>query len=219
MIISRVSLRREAGTQGALARVLLDGAAGDRGHGLIWTLFASANGAEREFLYRQIDAGSFIIVSRRPPEDVHGLWNVSWQEYTPALQPGQRLRFILRANPAVSVRQAGGKRGPRADAVMHAKSKLALAERKGFDPGPPALDWLYTRRDLGAAFEREHCSATGYQQIIIRKKDMRQPVTFSEVEYEGVLTATDPEKLTAALYKGVGKAKAYGCGLLLVRPA
>jgi hypothetical protein len=29
----------------------------------------------------------------------------------------------------------------------------------------------------------------------------------------------DPARLTAALMRGVGKAKAYGCGLLLVRPS
>ena len=56
-------------------------------------------------------------------------------------------------------------------------------------------------------------------QIVIRREGARHPVTFSEIDYEGVLTVTDPEKLTAALFGGIGRARAYGCGLMLVRPA
>ena len=33
------------------------------------------------------------------------------------------------------------------------------------------------------------------------------------------LTVTDPIKLCAALFNGIGKANAYGCGLMLIRRA
>lgn len=237
MIISKVSLSRAPGSQGTLARLLLEGASGDRGHSLVWSLFAATGDEQRTFLFRQIDENSFITVSQRPPEDAHHLWRIEAKDYAPALRPGQRLRFVLRANPVISARAPGARRGKKVDAVMHAKFKLAGDERKAFTGGADAaLDWLLARGPrLGAEFDRECCSATGYNQVIIRRgKDNKEkaapgtdgkrgrtprPITFSEIDYEGILTVADPEKLTAALFTGVGKARSYGCGLLLVRPA
>ncbi len=219
MIIAKVQLRRAPGAQGTLTKVLLDGAAGDRGHGLIWSLFSDSGAGARTFLYRQIDPGSFITVSERPPADAHNLWHIDSKDYAPSLHGGQRLRFVLRANPAMSARTPGAPRGLRVDAVMHAKTRLGAEERKTFNAGEAALDWLVARGPtIGAAFERERCSATGYQQIVVPKKGTRKPVTFAEIDYEGVLAVTDSTKLTAALFSGIGKARSYGCGLMLVRP-
>ena len=40
---------------------------------------------------------------------------------------------------------------------------------------------------------------------------------FSSVDFDGVLQIIDPILLAEALYKGIGPAKAFGCGLMLVR--
>ena len=40
---------------------------------------------------------------------------------------------------------------------------------------------------------------------------------FSSVDFLGDLKITDVENFTSALFKGVGRAKAFGCGLLLIR--
>ena len=40
---------------------------------------------------------------------------------------------------------------------------------------------------------------------------------FSSVDFTGNLEITDVEKFTKALFGGVGRAKAFGCGLLLIR--
>jgi CRISPR system Cascade subunit CasE len=221
MIISKLSLRRTAGAQGALARLLLDGAEVDRGHGLLWSLFSTGESDKRAFLYRQIEPGRFIAVSQHPPADPNRLWQIESKPYAPELAPGARLGFTLRANPAITVRVPGGPRGKRADAVMHAKFKLPRDKRAELGDGArAALDWLYVRGSaLGAEFDRDRCSVTGYQQIVIRRRDGCRPVIFSEIDFDGVLTVTDPARLTQALLAGVGKARAYGCGLMLVRPA
>jgi CRISPR system Cascade subunit CasE len=36
--------------------------------------------------------------------------------------------------------------------------------------------------------------------------------------FEGALTVTDAGRFVAALSQGIGRAKAYGCGLLTVAP-
>jgi cse3 family CRISPR-associated protein len=39
-------------------------------------------------------------------------------------------------------------------------------------------------------------------------------VTINRTVYEGVLRVTDPEPLRRALIAGIGRSKAYGCGLM-----
>lgn len=232
MIITKAHLSRAAGTQGSLAKVLLSGGNGDRNHGLVWSLFSRPDEPARDFLFRQIEPGAFIVVSERPPDDPHGLWTIGEPKpYAPNLTAGDRLGFVLRANPTVAVPQPGAKRGKRVDVIMHAKSKLDREQRADFcadGVGGVALDWLIKRGPtIGAEFDAAACDATGYIQVKIPRgpNDPNRPsrasgknvIEFSEIDFEGVLTVTDPEKLCAALFKGIGKAKAYGCGLMMVR--
>jgi CRISPR system Cascade subunit CasE len=37
------------------------------------------------------------------------------------------------------------------------------------------------------------------------------------MDFRGILTVTDTEKFTDTLMQGLGKAKAFGCGLMLIR--
>ncbi|MEU0839531.1 type I-E CRISPR-associated protein Cas6/Cse3/CasE [Streptomyces sp. NPDC005962] len=46
----------------------------------------------------------------------------------------------------------------------------------------------------------------------------RNRVTLVTVTYDGRLTVTDPDRLRATLTQGLGKAKAYGCGLMTLVP-
>jgi CRISPR system Cascade subunit CasE len=227
MIITKARLSRAPGTQGSLAKVLLAGTQGDRNHGLVWSLFSGPADGEniddRDFLFREAEPGVFIIVSKRPPEDPHSLWALESKPYEPALAVGDRLGFVLRANPAMAVPQPGEKRGKRVDAIMHAKSKLDAEARKAFGKDGAAivgLEWLTKRgQSIGVEFDADSCSATGYQQIRIPRPKREKSIEFSEIEYTGAFAVTDPDRLKAALFKGIGKAKAYGCGLMLVRRA
>lgn len=46
----------------------------------------------------------------------------------------------------------------------------------------------------------------------------RAPVSLVTVTFDGRLEVTDPQLLRCALTQGIGKAKAYGCGLLTLAP-
>lgn len=229
MIMSQVRLNRRAGTQGTLAKILLDSTAADRGHSLVWSLFSETGEELRRtregveiplFLFREIEPGAFLIVSRTAPSDPHGLWEMGQpKDYAPVFKVGQTLRFALRATPAIAIKMPGEKRGKRVDAIMHAKFQAEKGARAEVPVETIALDWLYKREDaLGVTFARDRCKASGYRQVQVPHQQKPKPISFSEIDYEGVLTVADPKKLTKALFVGVGKAKAYGCGLLLVRP-
>nr|WSS73736.1 type I-E CRISPR-associated protein Cas6/Cse3/CasE [Streptomyces sp. NBC_01175] len=50
------------------------------------------------------------------------------------------------------------------------------------------------------------------------KAARKAPVSLVTVTFDGRLEVTDPELLRRALRQGIGKAKAYGCGLLTLAP-
>lgn len=49
-------------------------------------------------------------------------------------------------------------------------------------------------------------------------KARKAPVSLVTVTFDGRLEVTDPELLRRTLRQGLGKAKAYGCGLLTLAP-
>jgi CRISPR system Cascade subunit CasE len=59
--------------------------------------------------------------------------------------------------------------------------------------------------------------ASAYQQHLLRKKGNTN-IRFSSIDFAGNLTVTDPEKFKQVLFSGIGPAKAFGCGLMLVKP-
>ena len=228
MIIAKVRLNRSPGAQGSLAKVLLTGSNSDQSHGLVWTLFNHVEHdderKDRDFLYREIEPGSFIVVANTPPLDPHGLWVIDKpKDYAIEVSAGDRLSFVLRANPVVAVPRPGEKRGSRADAIMHAKTKLPVAERKNFtanDASKIAVQWLARRGpQLGFELDTEATSADGYRQVRISSASGKPAIVYSEIEFTGALSVTDPDLLRHALYNGIGKARAYGCGLMLIRRA
>ncbi|GAA0514017.1 hypothetical protein GCM10011581_36950 [Saccharopolyspora subtropica] len=56
---------------------------------------------------------------------------------------------------------------------------------------------------------------TGYKTV---SGSRRRKITISPVRYDGHLTVTDPTALAHALQHGIGRAKAYGCGLFSLAP-
>jgi len=225
MYLSRVELPRGPGALSAWAAALKDSARSDCGHKLIWTLFSRGEENKRTFLWREIEAGSFITLSQDEPRDETKLWRIATKEFAPELVAGDRLAFSLRANPAVAVK-VQGQRGKRADAIMHAKRPAKEREAKGLQTldregqENVALDWLYKREArLGVMFDRNRCAATSYDVIRTGESANGGRISFAAVDYEGVLEVREPLAFLAALSAGIGKAKAYGCGLMLIRRA
>jgi CRISPR system Cascade subunit CasE len=59
----------------------------------------------------------------------------------------------------------------------------------------------------------------GYDQIHISRGRARRVIAFSVLDLEGVLEVQSPDRFVDALTRGFGKAKAFGCGLMLIRRA
>ncbi|WP_263322529.1 type I-E CRISPR-associated protein Cas6/Cse3/CasE [Endozoicomonas sp. Mp262] len=79
-----------------------------------------------------------------------------------------------------------------------------------------SVQWL-SKRGVANGFTVMEGSvqSSGYQWHALPKKGRN--AGFSALDYEGVLAITEPEKFISALFRGIGPAKAFGCGLLLIK--
>lgn len=199
-------------------------------HQWMWKLFPSPPGTSRDFLFRRdLQAGlpRYHVVSKREPQAQDHAWRLQTQPYAPQLQAGMRLSFDLRANPVVAGHNEQGKH-VRHDVVMQAKTKLL--RQRGLrhwddwqtDDKPALQDLIF-----GACAEwlTAQASRNGFElgadalsvDAYTRHRGRKAEIQFSTVDFGGELVVRDAARLTEALCCGVGRAKAFGCGLLLVR--
>ena len=223
-VIARARLRRDVPAQ-SLARLLVPEDPGLRlraGHHLVWALFADDRDRRRDFLWRQTSPGEFLILAARPPSDPHGLFVLEYKPFAPALRAGQCLRFDLRANPVVNISATRGARGKRHDIVMHALSKFETAERAAAREEVMRVTgsaWLAAKGAAGGfSVDPGRLYIDRYERVRIPREDARA-VVFSTLTFQGLLTVFEPTRFLECILRGFGAAKAYGCGLMLIRQA
>ncbi|HVL48681.1 MAG TPA: type I-E CRISPR-associated protein Cas6/Cse3/CasE [Candidatus Thermoplasmatota archaeon] len=195
-------------------------------HQQIWSFFAGDPDGERGFVYRY-DAErqpTFHVVSDREPTHALPGWRVESRAYTPRLEMGAVLRFSLRANPTKRVASPGERSdGKRHDVVMAAKHQLK-AKGEAFDLQALVQDegirWLERQGERhGFSVERGNVRVDDYRPHRFRRPRDGREMSVTGIDYEGRLKVTDSEAFTEALCKGIGPAKGFGFGLLMVKRA
>jgi CRISPR system Cascade subunit CasE len=130
-------------------------------------------------------------------------------------QPGQVLKFRLRANPS--------KRNPKTskrEGVYDVEARLAWLEHKANQSGFAVADGALNIQEANfrsfKARKKISPEITASDNRLIRH-DI--PLTINMVDYEGYLEIRDTAKFLEGLKLGIGPAKGLGCGLLSVAPA
>ncbi|MCT1414298.1 type I-E CRISPR-associated protein Cas6/Cse3/CasE [Corynebacterium sanguinis] len=128
-----------------------------------------------------------------------------------SLMKGQKWRFELVANPTYS-EPTPGKRG-KVKAHVSVTHQLEWlykrAEAAGFALAPATLeDSSWTAADVPAIVER---GTDRFYRGIERKG---RPVHIAKARFTGTLEVTDADSLRRTLVEGLGRSRAYGCGLL-----
>ena len=143
------------------------------------------------------------------------------KSFEPRFSAGQRLRFLLVANPTKKI-------GTISKAERQSSTKEELIKKKGRHgrrvpvPADQLLDWLAewrVRPDESPGFSINKDSTTlqaGY--IYVNKERDGKGQRLRSVRYDGVLEVTDPDKFRNTLLHGIGPGKAFGFGLLSVAP-
>jgi CRISPR system Cascade subunit CasE len=225
LFFSRATLKSDPAIE-ALAPLLMpaDGSAKlQADHRLVWSLFSGDQTAKRDFLFRRKNPGAnanraqFLILSKRPPLTDSALFDVETKHFAPALAAGDRLGFSLYANPAINRihRIEGRKVTQRHDVVMDALSNIPPAERAERRPGAimtAGLAWL-EQQGIKAGF----AIADAEQTLKIDRDGRKRPIRISVLTFDGFITLKDPEIFLRELPEGFGRARAFGCGLMLIR--
>ena len=230
LYFSRLTLNRAA-SAAALMPLLNPrepGLAADAHHRLIWTVFSDGKDRQRDFLWRHDGQGRFFTLSGRPPE-ASDLFNPpETKVFDPELSAGDRLQFTLRANAtkdraAVSRLEKDARRGNsrRVDVVMDiihaAPAGEKRADIRGAMAQAAAEAWM-GRQGAAKGFAPRTTVVEGYSTIELGRR-RRQGATFGILDLRGEVEVTDPGTFLAALAAGFGRAKAWGCGLMLIRRA
>ena len=219
MYFSRIRLRGDADPR------RLIGLNGYREHQALWNLFDPDPEAKRDFLFRRDGHAQlpiYYLVSRRIPSDREGLWEIETKNYAPCLQAGQTLAFSLRVNPVITRTDDNGK-SRRDDVVMDLKKQIGWKDLPRSARPPLAQlvqqageQWMSNRQErLGATVGTVR--ADGYRQHHGYKRGQGTAIRYSTLDLQGTLTIVGEERFLDALFLGIGPAKAFGCGLLLVR--
>jgi CRISPR system Cascade subunit CasE len=193
-------------------------------HQILWDLFPNAGDKKRDFLFHKDELGGipqFLLVSETEPEATGGVSVIS-KTYSPQLLKGQRLAFSLVANPVVSRKVEDKKHSVKHDVWMDAKKQ---AKESSFTGGSivqacekASKAWLIRQGErCGFQLGEKDMMVDGYIQNRFYKGKKLKPIKYSSIHYEGVLTVTDTEKFINTLYSGIGRSRAFGCGLMLIR--
>lgn len=215
----------------------------DTTHRLLWTLMpeamqqagkpASAAGDKSAFLWcRAPDRDgrpTWYLLGPEPRAEA-AFFDVASKPWSLALTPGDRLAFELVVHATVD-RMLAPEKGRdgrrRIDVVLDA---ILAAEREGSGVSRAEL-----RRERGGTAMATWWGAQGerhgftplatevldYQTVPLARGGAkeRNPVQLGIARLTGLVAVTDPDAFASKVATGFGRAKAFGCGLMLLRRA
>ncbi|GAB3194475.1 type I-E CRISPR-associated protein Cas6/Cse3/CasE [Nesterenkonia suensis] len=169
---------------------------------------------------------TLYMVSPEKPDLGHLVEQAGWEtsparsaDYGPflgQLKRGQRWGFRLRANPVKALRRSDGRRGkviPHVTVAQQINWLVDKSDRWGFDVAGACPD--------GTSDNAPRVTVTSRGDRSFRRADPEADsygrVTLRQAQFDGMLTVTDVDQLRDALVRGIGRGKAYGCGLLTLR--
>lgn len=226
MFMSRIKPNTEKMSASQLFRII--GESPYTVHQNLWHFFKNSQKTHRDFIYRieYLSQGpTYMVVSGTAPSELPESWSVETKEYQPSLREGMQLDFILRANPARTRKSGPDGKCVRHDVVMDARTSLKLSEcqdeeeiTKSQVVQQECFKWL-DQRSQSNGFELRESTVIvdSYVQHKFFKSGHKKPIQFSTVDFRGKLMVTDTDLFRSTLYKGIGPAKSFGCGLLMVR--
>ncbi|MCX2577953.1 type I-E CRISPR-associated protein Cas6/Cse3/CasE [Klebsiella pneumoniae] len=141
------------------------------------------------------------MVSDRPPAvKVDGLYGEVISKSIPAaFLSHSRYRFQVQVNPVRKDKQTGKRVAVKGRADIAQWFIQRAASRWGFDVDLPGLQ------------------VEAMEVLQFKDKAGRQ-VTLGKATVQGLLTVTDRQKFQHSFHHGIGKGRAFGCGLLQIVP-
>ncbi len=170
-------------------------------HRHLWRLFPGMPEDKRSFLYRVSygkDNDPLRILMQSlyepsPTESVKGCIILRTKVFNPVLKEKDQLHFVLCANPTKQ--------------LIKERCRVQLIDDK------QVIAWL--KNKLKDAAGVENAEIVDKRNLYFWKDGKAGKI--ATITYSGQISVNDPESMRAILEQGIGRAKAFGCGLMLVR--
>lgn len=183
-------------------------------HQALWRLFPGCEQADRDFLFRveqlQKGIGAQVLMqsTTQPQSNEQSPALLAQREYVLNVQNGQRLRFRLRANPIKTIKDSSKGTVEKKGKIFTKTVRVPLLHEE------QQQAWL--ERKLQAFAQLETLIVQPEPILYFRKAKEGRSGKIQTVMFDGVLTVTDAEAFNNEIMRGIGPAKAFGCGLLSV---
>jgi len=159
--------------------------------------------ADWQVLFRQEPDSNVVLVQSA----IAGNWEILPEDYLAKHQSklfnaepqhfeaGRMLQFRLKANPSKRDNQTKKLIG-----MFHQTDQLAWLERHANQNG----------------FQVHGVDVIPTPNVFGNKVGGKAPIRLVTVLYQGILQVTDSDRFMAAMQQGIGRGRAYGCGLLSI---
>lgn len=168
-------------------------------HKALWTAFPGQPDASRRFLFRVDDLGTrfrvLLLSPQKPVPPVWGEWRT--KPIAPDFLAHDVYRFQLKANP--TMRRNSDRR------------RLAIYQE------PRLREWI-RRKAAENGFEIVKNSlvvGAPIDEFFVKDRKRGKHVS---VDFQGALRVLDREAFRAAFNRGIGSAKSFGFGMLMLQP-
>ncbi len=181
-------------------------------HQALWRLFPDCEQADRDFLFRveqlQKGIGAEVLMqsTTQPQSNEQSPGLLAQREYDLNVQNGQRLRFRLRANPIKTIKDSSKGTVEKKGKIFTKTVRVPLLHEE------QQQAWL--ERKLQTFAQLETLIMQPEPALYFRKTKEGRSGKIQPVMFDGVLMITDVEAFNIQITKGIGPAKAFGCGLL-----
>jgi len=195
-------------------------------HKRLWEdCFTNDPDAKRDFLTRidQLERmfRLWILAKRKP---VRPQWcppdGFALKEIAASFLSHRHYAFDLRANPVKTIVQ----RGPNGETLLRSNGKRKHGKRVPLVKPEELRAWIDRKADAGG-FRIVKDKPLDIGRLVenhFRKKGKKnrkeQSAYHGGAQFRGTLEVTDPEKFVETYYSGIGSAKSFGFGLLLLAP-
>jgi len=237
---TRLTLKREGAAVAQLVGELAPSNAGAGmtvGHRLMWSVatpdtcaaFDRDNPGRPDraaFLWREAETGQKFYMLGPRPADSSDFFLIETKPFAPAFRPGDHLAFDLRLNATVARRGEAGRCSSRSDVTMdRMRAEEAAAKSVGAEIAGRAERRLKAAEGAAAEWlsrvgKRDGFSLQGVKLDAYRVETLPRSGRSAKIgvcDLRGALEVTDDERFLVRVLAGFGRAKAFGCGLMLLR--
>lgn len=168
-------------------------------HKKLWKLFPGQDGAQCEFLFRVDDSlTAFRVLLLSPSEPTAPGWaRMATKPVAESFLYYDRYRFQIKANP--TMRRSSDRR------------------RLGIYGEDRLREWIHRKAEQhGFELEEDALDVRGPKDEVFFRKDKRGKHV--AVDFRGILDVRDRILFMQAFHKGIGSAKSFGYGLLMLQP-